>query len=38
MNAAKLRSLAAAFKALGLSHDAAFERAFHQYKQIKGAV
>lgn len=38
MNAAKLRGLTAAFKALGLDHDAAFEAAFNAYRNVKSGV
>lgn len=39
MNTAKLYALVRAYENMGLSHDAAFERAFNEYKHIiKGAV
>jgi hypothetical protein len=37
MNTRKLYQLVRAYKDLGLSHDAAFERAFAEYKAIRGA-
>lgn len=36
MNTSKLYALVRAFENLGLSNDAAFERAFLEYKAIKG--
>jgi hypothetical protein len=35
MNTSKLYALVRAYEDLGLSHDAAFERAFNEYKSIK---
>lgn len=35
MNARKLYALVRVYEDLGLSHDDAFERAFHEYKAIK---
>lgn len=36
MNTGKLYALVRAYEDLGLSHDEAFERAFREYKAIKG--
>lgn len=38
MNTQKLYALVRAYEDLGLSHDAAFERAFAEYKLLKSGV
>lgn len=38
MNIQKLYGLVRAYENLGLSHDAAFERAFNEYKVLKGGA
>jgi len=38
MNTRKLYQLVRAYEDLGLSHDAAFARAFNEYKQIAGGA
>lgn len=37
MNTQKLYALVRAYEDLGMSHDAAFERAFAEYKAIRSA-
>lgn len=36
MNTRKLYQLVRAYEDIGMSHDAAFERAFNEYKAIRG--
>ncbi|MDO9011344.1 MAG: hypothetical protein Q7U78_05990 [Gallionella sp.] len=38
MNTSKLYALVAAYENMGLPHDAAFERAFNEYKAIKAEL
>lgn len=38
METKKLYALVRAYENLGLSHDAAFERAFSEYKALKGGA
>lgn len=38
MDTKKLYALVRAYEQLGLDHDAAFERAFFEYKALKGGA